>query len=405
MRNMSRGLFIVVAIIAMGCSSPTTSDPTTDSTTATTAATTATADQAITLLAIPGVVVPVRDAAPVTTAIDSAQYTGTISWSPSASVFAASTVYTATIALTAKTGWTLSGVAANGFTVSGATATNAASSGTVTAVFPVTVALLTMITVPAGSFQRDSTATNISTISTAFKMSDKEITRAQFAAIMTTDPTSTTYSTGTSDPVQYVNWYHAIAFCNKLSIAEGLTQVYAVTGVDFATLAYSSIPTSGNVSWNTPTVTLANTGYRLPTEMEWMWAAMGAPADGQDGGTDTTGYAKGFAGSTSSSVVGVAGYAWSSGNSSSTTHPVGTKTANELGFYDMSGNVCELCWDWYAAYPTETLTDYQGATSSLTGTRVAHGGSWSDTNYAVAAFYGFAPYNQRNDKGFRVVRR
>lgn len=391
MRHMNRGLFFVAVLVTMGCSSPTTDA--------------ATADRAITLLAISGVVAPVRDAAPVTTAIDSTQYTGTISWSPTASAFAASTVYTATIALTAKTGWTLTGVAANSFTVSGATATNAASSGTVTAVFPVTAALLSMIAIPAGSFQRDSTATNISTITTAFKMSDKEITRAQFASILGTDPTSTTYSTGTTDPVQYVNWYHAIAFCNKLSIAEGLTPVYAVTGVDFATLAYSSIPTSGNVSWNTPTVTLTNTGYRLPTEMEWMWAAMGAPSDSQDGGTDTTGYAKGFAGSTSSSVVGVTNYAWNSGNSDSKTHPVGTKTANELGLYDMSGNVVELCWDWYAAFPTGTLTDYQGATSSTTGTRVVHGGSWNDSIYAVADRSGFMPYNQSNVKGFRVVRR
>ena len=77
--------------------------------------------------------------------------------------------------------------------------------------------------VPAGSFQRDSTVTNISTVTTAFRMSEKEITRAQFLDIMGTDPSYAIYSTGTDDPVQTTNWYHAIAFCNKLSIAEGLT--------------------------------------------------------------------------------------------------------------------------------------------------------------------------------------
>ncbi len=99
----------------------------------------ATAGAPITLLAIPGIVAPVRGASPVITAIDTAQYTGTMSWSPSVSgSFAASTAYTANIVLTAKVGWTLSGLAANSFTVAGATVSHAASSGTVAAVFPAT---------------------------------------------------------------------------------------------------------------------------------------------------------------------------------------------------------------------------------------------------------------------------
>lgn len=74
--------------------------------------------------------------------------------------------------------------------------------------------------VPPGSFQRDATAENISVISTCFRMSQHEITRGEFEAVMGKDPTDTTYSTGMSDPVQRVNWYHTIAFCNKLSILE-----------------------------------------------------------------------------------------------------------------------------------------------------------------------------------------
>ena len=89
---------------------------------------------------IPGVIAPVSGAAPVTTAINTDQYTGTVSWSPNHNPFKGSTVYTATITLTAKAGYTLAGVAANTFTVAGATATHAADSGTVTAVFPVTAA-------------------------------------------------------------------------------------------------------------------------------------------------------------------------------------------------------------------------------------------------------------------------
>jgi hypothetical protein len=95
-------------------------------------------DSVITITAIPGVIVPVRDATPVTTAIDTAQYTGSITWAPVSSSFAASTVYTANIALTAKAGFTLTGVAANFFTVAGAAATNATDSGNVAAEFAAT---------------------------------------------------------------------------------------------------------------------------------------------------------------------------------------------------------------------------------------------------------------------------
>jgi hypothetical protein len=87
---------------------------------------------------IPGVTVPVTGAAPVTVIESTAQYTGTVEWSPDHAKFAASTVYTATITLTPEAGCTLTGVEANYFTVNGATATNEANAGVVTAVFPAT---------------------------------------------------------------------------------------------------------------------------------------------------------------------------------------------------------------------------------------------------------------------------
>ncbi len=353
---------------------------------------------------INGVTAPALADTPVTTIIETAQYTGTVSWSPSHATFAASTVYTATITLTAKSGYTLTGVAASFFTVADATSdTNSANSGVITAAFASTLFTLTMINVPAGRFQRDATATNVSVITLPYRMSQHEITREQFLAIMGTDPSNTTYSSGTTDPVQMTNWYHAIAFCNKLSIAEGLTPVYAVTGVNFTTLTYAAIPTGSNANWNNATATWTNNGYRLPTEMEWMWAAMGAPADGQGGGTNTTGYAKAFAGSTGSNAIG--DYAWCENVTDGKSRPVGGKLPNELGLFDMSGNVYEWCWDWWAtAYPAGTQTDYRGAASVTT--RLLRGGSWGlNANYCAVAYrLSDSPYSQGASFGFRVVR-
>lgn len=225
--------------------------------------------------------------------------------------------------------------------------------------------------VPAGTFQRDDTSSNTSYVS-AFRMSQNEITRAQFLAIMETDPSYTEYSSGISAPVQNVNWYHAVAFCNKLSIAEGLTPVYTVSGVNFNTQTFDSIPTDWNDDWNLITCNWSANGYRLPTEMEWMWAAMGANQDSMPGamvgGINVTGYTKYFAGSNGSNVVG--DYAWY--NTPEGSKAVGTKLANELGLYDMSGNVWEWCWDRYASYPSGALSNYRGADDG--SWRVVHGG-------------------------------
>jgi formylglycine-generating enzyme required for sulfatase activity len=267
--------------------------------------------------------------------------------------------------------------------------------------------------IPAGRFQRDEKNTNISEISEPFRMSEHEITRAQFAAILTIDPSDTRFSSGTNDPVQKTNWYHAIAFCNKLSISEGFTPVYSINEVNFNTLTYGDIPTNDNAEWNATTAIWTNNGYRLPTEMEWMWAAMGATGIG----VNTTGYLKAFAGSTGSNNIGdFAVYGYGSGESGATTtarsNPVGSKTsgANELGLYDMSGNVWEWCWDWrwYLSlqYPDGILTDYQGATSGQIN-HALRGGSFgsSAANCTVAFRSGSNPYYQYDYIGFRVVRR
>ena len=232
-------------------------------------------------------------------------------------------------------------------------------------------------------------------------MSQHEITRAQFLAIMGTDPTYTGWSSGMTDPVQFASWYHAIAFCNKLSISEGLTPAYMVTGVNFSTLTYDAIPTGDDSNWNAATCNWSAGGYRLPTEMEWMWAAMGADI-GNPGVTNTTGYTKPFAGSNGSNAIG--DYAWYSTNSSDGTKEVGTRSGNELGLFDMSGNVWEWCWDWYGSYPSDAQSNYRAADAG--SYRVARGGSWFSyaSGASVAARISGGPDPQYSSIGFRVVR-
>jgi formylglycine-generating enzyme required for sulfatase activity len=253
--------------------------------------------------------------------------------------------------------------------------------------------------VPAGSFQRDGTPANISTITTAFRMSEYEITQAQYVAVTTTANPS--WFIGATLPVEQVTWFDAVEFCNDLSTLEGLTPVYTIT---------SRIPSGVHpITSATVTATWSNNGYRLPTEMEWMWAAMGATSgSGWTSPTYLTGYAKPFAGSNATNAAGDNGtnfegvYAWIYEYSG--TKPVGIKLPNELGLYDMSGNVWEWVWDWYDDYPGDTLTDFRGAASGPD--RILRGGGWDSfpSGAAVAVRVGPDPNSQYASLGFRVVR-
>ena len=189
--------------------------------------------------------------------------------------------------------------------------------------------------------------------------------------------------------------------------------MYGITGVDCASLVYADIPTTtSNPTWDAAVADWSATGYRLPTEMEWQWAAMGATSDRSLGytgtGIDTQGCTK-YAGSVELSVGGrsnIGNYAWYASNGTSTTHPAGLKLPNELGLHDMTGNVCEWCSDWYAAtYPTPEITDYRGPASGTA--RTCHGSGFTGANSGLRiADRGFgSPTTQSNVWGFRVFAR
>ena len=225
---------------------------------------------------------------------------------------------------------------------------------------------------------------------------DHEVTRGEFKELMGTDPsTASAYDkdgnklTGDAvlnNPVNYVNWYAAIAYCNKLSLKENLIPCYSVSGVtDWENLAYSLIPTSSNSTWDELTYDKEADGYRLPTEAEWEWLARG--------GENYT-----YAGSNTVDDV-----AWYTTNKNDTgSREVKTKQANGYGLYDMSGNVYEWCYDWYGTVSSSTADT--GASSG--SYRVQRGGSWYyDDDYCqVSNRHHYGPNYRYRDYGFRVVR-
>lgn len=235
-----------------------------------------------------------------------------------------------------------------------------------------------LVLVLKGSFQMGSPTTESGrstdesphpvTLSTDFWMAESEVTQRQYRNLMGTSPS---YFKGDDLPVEQVNWYDAVAYCNALSVKEKLQPCYQINGT--------------TVEWADK---LKCTGYRLPTEAEWEYAANPASVPRTVyAGSDT-----------------VEGVEWHSGNAGSTTHAVKTKTANGRGLYDLSGNVWEWVWDWYQGnYEALPATD----PIAMSGTsRVIRGGSWGVTasGVRVARRSFVVPAYRIFDLGFRFVR-
>ena len=178
-----------------------------------------------------------------------------------------------------------------------------------------------------------------------------EVTQALWEEVMGSNPSEN--NQGGDYPVECVSWNDCQEFIGKLNARTGMK-------------------------------------FRLPTEAEWEYAARG--------GNRSKGYK--YAGSDNLDEAG-----WYDGNSGNHTHPVGLKKPNELGLYDMSGNVWEWCEDWYGDYTEESQTNPVGPQSGEWGRRVLRGGScWDDAWYCrVSVRVSSGPGHWYGGFGLRLV--
>jgi formylglycine-generating enzyme required for sulfatase activity len=164
-------------------------------------------------------------------------------------------------------------------------------------------------------------------------------------------------------PVRNVSWHDVVKWCNARSEKEGLAPVYQIGGSVY------------RVGVNIPTINSSANGYRLPSDKEWEWAARG--------GVSSQGYT--YSGSNDVNAV-----AWYSVNAGGGTKAVGTKTPNELGIYDMSGNV----WEWCEDLVSGSFRLIRSGSSLDPAERAA---------VSFRAWFG-NPGNRDNNIGFRLVR-
>ena len=208
------------------------------------------------------------------------------------------------------------------------------------------------------------------TLTQGYWLGKYEVTQAQYEAVMGTNPASGSgYGVGANYPVYFVTWYNAMSFCEKLTASEK---------------AAGRLPEGYE--------------YTLPTEVQWEYACRAGTTTALNSGKNLTDDYE------CPNMSEVGWYWYNAGTYEDTSHPVGQKQPNAWGLYDMHGNVCEWCLDWYGEnYPTEAVIDPKGpATGSY---RVLRGGSWRYiADFCRSAYrYYIDPDSGCNHGGFRVA--
>ncbi len=266
-----------------------------------------------------------------------------------------------------------------------------------------------MAWIPAGSFsmgdskgEGDTDERPVHSVSVdGFYMDRTEVTKAQWDAVYSWAVTNG-YSFNNAGsgkapnhPVQTVNWYDVVKWCNARSEMEGRTPCYTVSGSPY------------KIGQSAPVCNFEANGYRLPTEAEWEKAARGGLHGKRFPWGDTITHNQANYNSSSSYSYDISptrGYHPDYDEGSPYTSPVGRFSANGYGLYDMAGNVWEWCWDWYGSsyYASSPSSNPKGSSSGAY--RVLRGGGWSNNaGYCRSADRCRDDPADRNDSlGFRV---